>query len=108
MTILTPAEQRRRKALLELLLEDLDEVSGQTEEERRQAAKDEAREENRELLPPLAAGELFGKSAATIRRAVAEGHVTAPLTLDFTAKPTRLLSLRRSARILGARRTMNS
>ena len=61
--------------------------------ERAQAAKDYARERGLELLTPLAACELFGKSAPTVRRAVAEDHVYAPFTLNATGKPVSLIKL---------------
>ena len=61
--------------------------------ERIQATQDRARELGRELLTPLAACHLFGKSPATVRRAVSEGHVRAQFTLHATQKPVSLLRL---------------
>ena len=49
--------------------------------------------EPREVLTPLAACMLFGKSAEAVRRAVAEGHVMSPVALAFGAQPIRLLDL---------------
>ena len=95
---LSDSERRRRKDVLKLLLKDLDRPPKQpyprTEREREQAAKDKARETDRELLTPLAACKLFAKSSPTVRRAIAEGHVYAPFTLDATAKPVSLIQLK--------------
>ena len=98
MSHLTEAERQRRKAVLKMLLKDLDQPVRQpflrTEEERRQAAINEARQEGREVLTPRAVCKLFGKSAPTVRRAVSEGHVWAQFTLNFTAKPVALIHLK--------------
>lgn len=46
-----------------------------------------------EVLTPIAACALFGKSAEAVRRAVAEGHVKSRFELRFGARPIRLLDL---------------
>ena len=47
----------------------------------------------REVLTPLAACVLFGKSGEAVRRATAEGHVTSPCELQFSERPIRLIDL---------------
>ena len=47
----------------------------------------------REVLTPLAASVLFGKSGEAVRRATAEGVVTSPCTLRFSDRPIRLIDL---------------
>ena len=46
-----------------------------------------------DLLSPLAACELFGKSSEAVRRATAEGLVKSPIALQFGSKPIHLLDL---------------
>ena len=107
MQHLSDAERRRRQEVLKLVLQDLEKpagtrLSGEGESylsflgaqaERTQSAKDDARANGRELITPLGAAELFKKAAPTVRRAVAEGFVAAPLTLHATGKPVALLQL---------------
>ena len=47
----------------------------------------------REVLTPLAASFLFGKSGEAVRRATAEGHVISPVELQFSERPIRLIDL---------------
>ncbi len=49
--------------------------------------------EEMEVLTPVAACELFGKSAEAVRRAVAEGFVKSPGELRFGVRPIRLIDL---------------
>ena len=58
-----------------------------------QQARAIARTLGRELLTPLGARTLFGRSAEAIRKAVRLGHVTAECDLEFTDRKTRLLRL---------------
>ena len=85
MNELSETERKRRKEVLAMILKDLDRPVRQpfprAEAERQQAAKEEAKEDGRELLTPRAACKLFQKSPPTVRRAVSERHVEAPYTL---------------------------
>ena len=47
-----------------------------------------------DVLTPLAACYLFGRSGEAVRRAVREGQVTTPFSLGFTAKEIRMIDLR--------------
>ena len=51
-----------------------------------------------QVLTPLAASVLFGRSGEAVRRAAREGHVRTRLALAFTAKQVRLLDLRSAVR----------
>ena len=97
MSSLSESERQRRIQVLKLILKDLDRPVRQPypriDTEREEAAKDEARAAGRELLTPLAACRLFNKSAPTVRRAVSEGRVWAPFTLNATGKSMALISL---------------
>ena len=48
----------------------------------------------KDVLTPLAACELFGKTSETVRRATAEGLVKSPIALQFGSKPIHLLDLK--------------
>lgn len=50
-----------------------------------------------EVLTPIAACVLFGRSGEAVRRAVREGHVRTPFSLAFTAKEVRLIDLQSAA-----------
>ena len=96
MSSLSESERQRHIQVLKLILKDLDRPVRQPypriDTEREEAAKDEARAAGRELLTPLAACRLFNKSAPTVRRAVSEGRVWAPFTLNATGKSMALIS----------------
>ena len=47
----------------------------------------------RDVLTPLAASVLFGKSGEAVRRAVKEKQVKSPIALMFGAKPIHLIDL---------------
>lgn len=51
-----------------------------------------------DVLTPLGACVLFGRSGEAVRRAVREGHVATPLSLSFTAKEIRLIDLKSARR----------
>ena len=95
---LTEAERRQRKALLEIMLHDLDRAdpSPQRSPQRGTAdpRKEAARRNRCELLTPLAACDLFQKSPPTVRRAAADKHVYSPFVLHVSGKPVRLIDLR--------------
>lgn len=63
------------------------------EAERQQAAKDRARQLGHEVLTPLAAKTLFGKSAEAVRKAVREQRVDAAFDLWVTDKSVALIVL---------------
>ena len=46
-----------------------------------------------EVLAPLGACFLFGRSGEAVRRAVREGHVETPFSLKFSAKEIRMIDL---------------
>ena len=46
-----------------------------------------------EVLAPLGACFLFGRSSEAVRRAVREGHVETPFSLKFSAKEIRMIDL---------------
>ena len=46
-----------------------------------------------EVLTPLGACFLFGRSGEAVRRAVREGHVETPFSLKFSAKEIRMIDL---------------
>ena len=50
-------------------------------------------DELREVLTPLGASVLFGKSGEAVRRAVENGSVQSPCALRFGERPIRLLDL---------------
>lgn len=96
--ILTEAERRRRRELLARMIEDLDRRGPQhrplTESDVSDRSKELTEHQGLELLTPLAACDLFAKTAPTVRRAVAEGLVYSPFALNVTGKPVRLIDLR--------------
>ena len=47
-----------------------------------------------DVLTPIAACELFGKSSEAVRRATSEGLVNSPVALQFGVQPIHLLDLR--------------
>ena len=47
-----------------------------------------------DVLTPVAACELFGKSSEAVRRATSEGLVNSPIALQFGAQPIHMLDLR--------------
>ena len=49
--------------------------------------------EPKDVLSPMAASVLFGKSPETIRRAVNEGHVRSPFALQFGSKAIRMIDM---------------
>ena len=95
---LTEAERRQRKALLEIMMQDLDHADPYpqrpTERGTADPRKEAARWYRRELLTPLAACDLFEKSAPTVRRAAADKLVYSPFVLHVSGKPVRLIDLR--------------
>ena len=46
-----------------------------------------------DVLSPIAASVLFGKSAEAVRRAVSEEHVESPFALQFGTKAIRMIDL---------------
>ena len=64
---------------------------------RRQAAKDRARQQGHEVLTPLAAKSLFGKSPEAVRKAVRNLHVEAPFDLEASEKKVALILLNSAA-----------
>ena len=46
-----------------------------------------------DVLSPIAASVLFGKSYEAIRRAISEGHVELPFALQFGSKAIRMIDL---------------
>ena len=63
------------------------------EAKRRQVAKDKARERGHEVLSPLGAKKLFGKSAEAIRKAVRNRHVEVGFDHCITDKRVALILL---------------
>ena len=57
-----------------------------------------------EVLTPLAACVLFGRSGEAVRRAVRKGHVNTPFSLAFTAKEVRMIDLRSAEGYWGTER----
>ena len=47
-----------------------------------------------DVLTPLGACVLFGRSGEAVRRAVREGHVATPFSLSFTSKEVRMIDLK--------------
>ena len=60
---------------------------------RRQATKDRARQQSHEVLTPLAAKRLFGKSAEAVRKAVRNWHVEVGFDLWVTDKNVAMIRL---------------
>ena len=96
--ILPEAERRRRRALLNAMLEDLHHAGPDRQRPAERATdnprKESTKFEGLELLTPLAACNLFEKSAPTVRRAVADKLVYSPFVLHVSGKPVRLIDLR--------------
>ena len=72
------------------------------EGERIRRAKDEARQEDRELLVPKATEALFGKSPEAIRKAIQVGNLTAVFDLWVTDRPVPLVRLSEALSFWGA------
>ena len=96
--MLTEAERRQRKALLETMMQGLDRAGPVPRQPRERDTADPRKEAawwNRcELLTPLAACDLFKKSPPTVRRAAAERRVYIAFVLHVSGKPVRLIDLR--------------
>ena len=96
--MLSDSERTRCREALRLLLAELDRPStpvvDDVEAKRQQDAREDARRNGDELLTPRATCALFRKSSPTVRRAVSEGYVDAPFTLDASGKRVSLIHLR--------------
>ena len=94
---LTETERRRRKAVLDSIMQDLDRAgpSAQrpTDGDTADSRKTVAAANGLELLTPLAACDLFSKSPPTVRRAVSHSHVYNPFVMHLSDKPVRLIDL---------------
>ena len=71
------------------------------EVERERAAKREAQRFDREVLTPLAAATLFGKSSEAIRKAVRNGHVEVVFDLGATDRDVSMIRLTSAVRYWG-------
>ena len=49
--------------------------------------------EPKDVLSPIAASVLFGKSTEAVRRAISEGHVESPFALQFGSNVIRMIDL---------------
>ena len=105
--MLTEAERRRRKAVLETMMQDLDRAGPDPQRPPQRDTADPRKgraQWNRcELLTPLAACDLFKKVAPTVRRAAAERLVYSPFVLHVSGKPVRLIDLRSAIAYWGPR-----
>ena len=57
----------------------------------------------KEVITPVAACALFGRSAEAVRRAVAEGFVKSSYALNIGARPIRLLDLDKRIKVLASK-----
>ncbi len=93
----TELERRRQIEVLSGVIEGLKrprpEHGPRTEADVVHGCKEVAAKWGLELLTPLAACDLFAKTAPTVRRAVADGLVYSPFMLNASGKPVRLIEL---------------